>query len=80
MLSCIFFIQNWISFSISSSVREVSVITSDFSANYLSVLMDEHLCQKDKICNHNVWTKEETWVEPNMPEYRTKKMRNLCFV
>jgi len=40
--------HNWISFSTSSSVREVSVITSDFSVNYLSVLLASTFNKKIK--------------------------------
>jgi len=40
--------HNWISFSTSSSVREVSVITSDFSVNYLSVLLGSAFNKKIK--------------------------------
>jgi len=43
-----FFMHNWISFSTSSSVREVSVIASDFSVNYLSVLLGSTFNKKIK--------------------------------
>jgi hypothetical protein len=28
---------------------------------------------KNKECNHNVWTEGETWIDPDMPEYGSKK-------
>ena len=68
--------HNWISFSTSSSVREVSVITSDFSVNYLSVLLESTLT-KNKIHNHNIGTKGKKGEERDILEYGTKKFK-IC--
>jgi hypothetical protein len=77
MLSCIFFMHNWISFSTSSSVREVSVITSDFSVNYLSVLLGSTFNKKNKIRNYNIPTKGKKGEEHHILEYGTKKFK-IC--